>query len=51
MIEKYCGGLIPAPAREEVLAQALQATVDKADTSLVFGGMLLYFTFYWSCQT
>jgi methionyl-tRNA synthetase len=35
MIEKYCGGLIPAPHREEVLAQALQATVDKADAAMV----------------
>jgi methionyl-tRNA synthetase len=35
MIEKYCGGLIPAPHRDEVLAQALQATVDKADTAMV----------------
>jgi methionyl-tRNA synthetase len=35
MIEKYCGGLIPAPHRDEVLAQALQATVDKADASMV----------------
>jgi len=35
MIEKYCGGLIPATHRDEVLAQALQATVDKADASMV----------------
>ncbi|CAB4643488.1 unannotated protein [freshwater metagenome] len=35
MIEKYCGGLIPAPHRDEVLAQALQATVDKADAAMV----------------
>jgi methionyl-tRNA synthetase len=35
MIEKYCGGLIPAPHRDEVLAQALQATVDKADSAMV----------------
>jgi len=35
MIEKYCGGLIPAPARDEVLAQALRATVDKADAAMV----------------
>jgi methionyl-tRNA synthetase len=35
MIEKYCGGLIPAPARDEVLAQALQVTVDKADAAMV----------------
>jgi methionyl-tRNA synthetase len=35
MIEKYCGGLIPAPHREEVLAEALQATVDKADAAMV----------------
>jgi methionyl-tRNA synthetase len=35
MIEKYCGGLVPAPHRDEVLAQALQATVDKADAAMV----------------
>jgi methionyl-tRNA synthetase len=35
MIEKYCGGLIPAPHRDDVLAQALQATVDKADAAMV----------------
>ena len=35
MIEKYCGGKIPAVAKDETLAQSLQTTVDKADAAMV----------------
>ena len=35
MIEKYCGGKVPAVAKDSGLADALQATVDKADAAMV----------------
>ncbi|CAN2174229.1 MetG Methionyl-tRNA synthetase [Candidatus Nanopelagicaceae bacterium] len=35
MIEKYCGGKVPAIAKDAGLAEALQATVDKADAAMV----------------
>jgi methionyl-tRNA synthetase len=35
MIEKYCGGLIPAPHRDETLAKALEVTVETADKAMV----------------
>jgi methionyl-tRNA synthetase len=35
MIEKYCGGKVPAVAKDAGLADALQATVDKADAAMV----------------
>ena len=35
MIEKYCGGLIPAAVRDENLAKALEATVATADKAMV----------------
>jgi methionyl-tRNA synthetase len=34
MIEKYCGGVLPAVAQEETLAAALKECVDKADTAI-----------------
>ncbi len=35
MIEKYCGGKVPAVAKDAGLSQALQETVDKADAAMV----------------
>ena len=35
MIEKYCGGKVPAVAKDEALADALSATVAKADSAMV----------------
>ena len=35
MIEKYCGGTVPAVARDAGLAQALKETADKADAAMV----------------
>jgi methionyl-tRNA synthetase len=35
MIEKYCGGVIPAVASDAVLSLALQEAVDKADAAIV----------------
>jgi len=35
MIEKYCGGKVPAVAQDEGLAEALKLTVEKADTAMV----------------
>ena len=35
MIEKYCGGKLPAVAQDAGLTQALQATVEKADAAMV----------------
>jgi methionyl-tRNA synthetase len=35
MIEKYCGGKVPAVAKDAALAEALQITVDKADAAMV----------------
>jgi methionyl-tRNA synthetase len=35
MIEKYCGGTVPAVARDAGLAQALKETVDTADAAMV----------------
>jgi methionyl-tRNA synthetase len=35
MIEKYCGGLIPAQHRDEGLATALAKTAEIADTAMV----------------
>jgi methionyl-tRNA synthetase len=35
MIEKYCGGKVPAVAKDADLAQALTATVEKADAAMV----------------
>jgi methionyl-tRNA synthetase len=35
MIEKYCGGTIPAVAKDATLAQSLQETVAKADAAMV----------------
>jgi methionyl-tRNA synthetase len=35
MIEKYCGGKIPAVAKDADLAASLQATVEKADAAMV----------------
>ena len=35
MIEKYCGGKVPAVAKDEGLAEALKLTVEKADAAMV----------------
>jgi methionyl-tRNA synthetase len=35
MIEKYCGGKVPAVAQDEGLAEALKLTVEKADAAMV----------------
>lgn len=35
MIEKYCGGAIPAVAHDEVLNEALRVTVAKADAAII----------------
>jgi methionyl-tRNA synthetase len=35
MVEKYCGGVLPAVAKDEALASALKECVDKADAAIV----------------
>jgi methionyl-tRNA synthetase len=35
MIEKYCGGKVPAVAKDAALAEALTATVEKCDAAMV----------------
>jgi methionyl-tRNA synthetase len=35
MIEKYCGGKVPAIAEDAALSQALKETVAKADAAMV----------------
>ena len=35
MIEKYCGGKVPAVAKDAALAEALTATVEKCDAGMV----------------
>ena len=35
MIEKYCGGKVPAVAKDAELSASLQATVEKADAAMV----------------
>jgi len=35
MIEKYCGGVIPAVAHDEILSSALREAVEKADAAIV----------------
>jgi methionyl-tRNA synthetase len=35
MIEKYCGGKVPAVAQDQGLAEALKLTAEKADAAMV----------------
>ncbi|MBM3655752.1 MAG: methionine--tRNA ligase [Actinobacteria bacterium] len=35
MVEKYCDGMVPEPAKDEELARALSKTVESADKSIV----------------